>query len=256
MLNTYLNVYHESTTKYQTSCIACLPFVYLSKGIQITANKRVIIGAQDVFWKDNGAFTGMVSSPMLSDIGIKHCIIGHSERRGRFSSEMDKEILINNQDNDKILSLKLQSLLDHDISPIACIGETLEEKEPNANHLNTEKVLDAQLKLLLSTLQENHDICQNRSLDIFIAYEPVWAIGTGKECHPELADEICGFIHQKISKSLHDSSINIKVLYGGSVNKNNVDSYMSKKNIDGVLVGGASFKPEDIEQIIRASSIS
>jgi triosephosphate isomerase len=193
------------------------PFIDLPKAVELTKGTNVGIGAQNMFYEEKGAYTGEVSGEMLKDLGVRYVIIGHSERRQYFA-ETDDSI------NKKVLkALKLG------LTPIVCCGETLEEREAGKAQ---EKVV-GQIKKDLANVE---DVTK-----VIVAYEPIWAIGTGKTASKEQADEVCGWIREAISKMFGEAAAEAtRIQYGGSVKPNNVQSLMSMENIDGALVGGAS----------------
>jgi triosephosphate isomerase (TIM) len=185
-------------------------------------------GAQDCHWEKNGAFTGNISTPMLLDMGCKNCIVGHSERRA-YHFETDEQI-----------NKKMNALMDAGIVPIVCVGETLEQREAG----DKEKIVGGQTagSVLASA--------GARKLDgIVIAYEPVWAIGTGVTATSDQAQEMCKFIRDQLRAKIGADADAIRILYGGSVKPSNIDELMAKPDIDGVLVGGASLKASDFSAI-------
>lgn len=193
---------------------------------------KIALASQNCSENNNGAFTGDVSSAMLKDCGVSHVIIGHSERR-KYHSESDEQI-----------NLKLKKVLSDELKPIFCIGETLEEREGNM-HFQVVK------KQLTKGLAGINLIDANK---IIIAYEPVWAIGTGKTASPEQAQEMHAFIRNELKSIYNDSISNsIHILYGGSCKAQNASELFSCKDIDGGLIGGASLKAEDFIKIIQAA---
>ncbi len=225
-----------STTKNTNSKKVIFPVAYcLHKEIQTAAkNAAFELGAQNVHWEDKGAYTGELSASVLKKIGINWCLIGHSERRQYFGET--------NESTGKRLSRAIQSGL----NVIFCIGETLSERETG----NMNSVLEAQLLPFSSILKANPPALNQI---VCIAYEPVWAIGTGKTATPEQAEEAHQFIRNTLSLSLsNQDSKNTSILYGGSVTPENVASLLNKPNVDGALVGGASLKPEQFIQICSA----
>lgn len=184
---------------------------------------------EDVHWESKGAFTGSISTGMLKDFKTTYCIVGHSERR-EYQKETDKQV-----------NLKMNALLDAGMIPIVCVGETLKQREAG----NKDKVVGSQVKGSILASAKSHDLFK-----IVIAYEPVWAIGTGKTATSEQAQEMCKFIRDKVRPvlgAMADDSI--RILYGGSVNPGNIDELMAQPDIDGVLVGGASLKAKDFSRI-------
>ncbi len=217
--------------------VAVFPsFVAMRSVADCLAGSSVSLGAQDVFWKENGAFTGEVSPGMLVDVGCRYCIVGHSERRGRFGVADDTPPGFFSETNQTV-SKKLAALAFVGIAPILCVGETAEERA--AGH--TDPVLQTQLaeSLALVTAEELQELV--------IAYEPVWAIGTGQVCDPDEAARICKFIKER-------SQISCAVLYGGSVKRNNARALFEKTEIDGALVGGASLDADEFSAIIAAAN--
>lgn len=192
---------------------------------------KISLAAQDVFWEEKGAFTGEVSPQMLVDAGCSHVIIGHSERRQYFD------------ESNESVNKKIKASLNAGLKCIVCIGETLAQKEKG----DTFSVIESQIKGGFSEIS-SEDIKK-----CVIAYEPVWAIGTGKTATPEEAEEVHQFIREKIGRIFDKpSSEEMQILYGGSVNPGNAEGLLSKENIDGALVGGASLKAESFNQIIQA----
>ena len=213
--------------------VICPPFIYLSSLRQ--TNKSLKIGAQDCFWEKSGAFTGEISSLMLKDLGCQYVILGHSERRVHF------------RENNETINKKIKAALSADLKVIFCIGETETEKKKG----ETQKVLENQLKEGLN------GILEREMESVVIAYEPVWAIGTGNPCSPEETKKTALFI-RKIISELYPSIIsdNLKIIYGGSVNGENVGEYSSKSGVGGFLVGGASLKPDEFVKIVKIVSQS
>lgn len=215
-----------------TEVVICPPFTSLWHTMRECINTPLLVGAQNVFWEESGSFTGEISPLMLKEIGISYCIIGHSERRTLFS-ETDEDI--NN---------KTAAVLAHNIKPIVCIGETIEERDKG----NTFAVCEEQITNALKKIK-SEDICK-----LVVAYEPVWAIGTGRNASPEEAQEAAAFIRKTISKLFgQNAAQNVRIQYGGSVKPENIAFFMKEKDIDGALVGGASLDPEGFNQIINNS---
>ncbi len=206
------------------------PFPALYPVKQILNGSCVRMGAQNVFWEDEGAFTGEVSTQMLVSAGCSYVLIGHSERR-RYFNETDSNI-----------NKKLSAAFLNNLTPILCVGETEEARENN----NTFSVLDKQMEMGLLGLSAE-------SLQtLVLAYEPVWAIGTGKTASNEQAQEVHAFLREWIEKKIGNKlAKSIRILYGGSVKPNNIRGLMAMPDIDGALVGGASLVPESFAQIVR-----
>jgi len=201
------------------------------------------LGAQNVFWRDVGAFTGQVSPPMLAAVGCEYVILGHSEARGRFGvtdPDLDASLLPYFNETEATLNRKLRAVLPHGLKPILCVGETLAEREAG----QTEPVIRAQLEGALAGL------ASDELYELVVAYEPVWAIGTGQVCDADEANRVCGFIRQTL-RALYDEELAafVRILYGGSVKASNAHALLHQPEIDGALVGGASLSAEEFEQI-------
>jgi len=212
--------------------VLCPPFTSLSKVNEIIDGTSVGLGGQDCYWQDKGAFTGEISPDMLKSAGCGYVIIGHSERRAMF-----------NETNETV-NKKIHAALAAGLKPIMCVGETLEERESN-------KTFDVVKDHVENGLV---NITKDQMKDIIIAYEPVWAIGTGRNATPAQAEEVHAFIRKTISE-LYDSSVSeaVRIQYGGSVKPDNVTAIMSEKDVDGALVGGASLKQESFVDLIKKS---
>jgi triosephosphate isomerase len=228
----------------KTEVVVCPPYLAMSEVRKAVKDTEVKLGAQDVFWKEKGAFTGNVSSAMLSEYGVKFCIVGHSETRGRFGKvEVPETTLPYFGENDETVNLKIKALIYEGICPILCVGETLSERESN----QTDVVIKKQLEGALQGVDGSE-------LDGFVvAYEPVWAIGTGKTCDTPEANRVCGMIRSVLAE-LYDQELadKTRVLYGGSVKPDNATELFKQEDIDGGLVGGASLKSDDFARIISA----
>ena len=207
------------------------PFTALVLASQLVRGVgNVSIAAQNMFHEDEGAFTGEISPLMLKDIGVEFVILGHSERRHIFG------------ETDELIGKKVEAALRHGLVPILCVGESLEEREEGM----TRRVIEAQLQ---GGLEHVSDVDAD---GLVIAYEPVWAIGTGKTATPQLAQEVHLFIRDWLGKKFTSTiAENVRILYGGSVKPANVAGLMEQPDIDGALVGGASLRAEDFEKIVR-----
>lgn len=207
----------------------CAPFVYLSLLKKLFAGTDIKVGAQNAFYEDEGAFTGEVSVKMLEDLGVDYCVIGHSERRQYFG------------ETNEAINKKLKRLLAGSITPILCVGENLKQREEEEQYV----VVRDQLVGALA------GIAPEDAARIVIAYEPVWAIGTGKTATPEEAEDMCEFIRNAV-EALYGEGVADQVLiqYGGSVKPANAAEIMNMSNIDGALVGGASLNAKDFMEII------
>jgi len=206
------------------------PFVALSEVAKVLRNTGVFLAAQNMFWEQEGAYTGETSPVMLRDLGCSFVILGHSERRQYFS-EGDGEV-----------GRKVQSALQEGLLPILCVGETLGERD----YGKTFEVIERQIRGALG------DVVLDSGEELVIAYEPVWAIGTGKTSNPEAAQEVHGFIRGLLGNILGEKvSKQIRILYGGSVKPDNVDGLMAMKDINGALVGGASLDARSFTRIVN-----
>lgn len=209
--------------------VVCPPFTYLAAVKGILKNSTIKLGAQNVYSQPKGAFTGEISTNMLKDVGCNYVIIGHSERRQIFK-----------EDNESI-NHKLKAALGAGLSPIFCVGETLEERTDNA----TEKVIRRQIETGLD------GIAKEQFTQMVVAYEPIWAIGTGKTASPEQAQEIHSFIRKLVALlSSEATAKEIRIVYGGSVTPDNIESLAKGNDIDGALVGGASLNAESFTKIV------
>ena len=209
-------------------------FPYLETAVQLTQGTAVHIAAQNMHFEESGAYTGEVSPSMLVDIGVEYVIIGHSERRTYFN------------ETDETVNLKVKAALAHDLIPIMCCGETLQQREQGEMQRFIEGQIEAGLAGISKEEVEN----------IVIAYEPIWAIGTGKTATVERAQEVCALIRRKL-EALYDikTADKISILYGGSVKSGNVGELTSSLDIDGGLVGGASLKADEFTKIITTAVV-
>jgi triosephosphate isomerase len=205
------------------------PFTALASLGRALAGSRVALAAQNVSPEPQGAFTGEIAAPMLVDVGCAYGIVGHSERRSLYA------------ESDDLVARKAAALLALDVRPIVCVGETLAEREAG----QTFAVIERQLTGSLAGLPSE------RGAEVVIAYEPVWAIGTGKTATPELAQEVHAFVRQALRKPFGARAEDVRIQYGGSVKPENVDALMAQPDIDGALVGGASLDPEAFARIVN-----
>ncbi len=245
--NLLRNLLDILTVPTAAQVVICPPYTALGTASDVFNGANLALGAQDVFWKDRGAYTGQISPQMLVEIGCQYVIVGHSERRGRFGvpdPDFDDEILAHFGDNDRTVNLKLRAALSAGLSPICCVGETLAERQTG----DTDDIVTEQTKAALK------DVPAERAGRIVFAYEPVWAIGTGEVCAAEEADRVCGVVRAAV-QSLYGSAVGetVRVQYGGSVKPDNAADLLSRPNIDGALVGGASLKAGDFAAIVAAS---
>ncbi len=210
--------------------VLCPPFVDLAAVVEAAKGSNVSVGAQNVAWEKEGAFTGEISAEMLLAIGCTHAIIGHSERRQYFG------------ETDDTVNARLKTALEAGLTPIVCVGEVLEERESGM----TEEVLRRQCARAF------RKISGKKAAKLVIAYEPVWAIGTGKTATPEMAAEAHALIRAEVAKAMgKELADNLRILYGGSVKPENAKALMSEEEIDGALVGGASLKPDSFTAIVK-----
>jgi triosephosphate isomerase len=211
--------------------VVCPPFTALSSVNDIVRDSNLKLGAQNLFWEEKGAYTGEISVNMILSTGCSYVIIGHSERRQYFG------------ETDETVNKKIKTALKSGLLPIVCIGETLEQREKGI----TQEIIDRQIRGGFSGLTSS-DISK-----IIIAYEPVWAIGTGRNATPEQAQEVHSFI-RKVLSQMYDKNLseNLRIQYGGSVNTKNSRDLLSQPDIDGALVGGASLEADSFVDIIKS----
>uniref|UniRef100_A0A7V2ZMM4 Triosephosphate isomerase n=1 Tax=Ignavibacterium album TaxID=591197 RepID=A0A7V2ZMM4_9BACT len=212
--------------------IICPPFTSLTEAKKLIEGSVIKLGAQNMYYEDSGAFTGEISAAMLKSVGCEYVILGHSERRTIFG------------ERDEMINKKIRKAISEKLKPIFCVGETLEEREKDV----TEKVIKKQIEKGLK------DITPDEILDVIIAYEPVWAIGTGKTATPQQAQEVHHFIRKLLANMYSKDFANlITIQYGGSVKPENARELLSQKDIDGALVGGACLKADSFIGIIEAA---
>ncbi len=223
----------------------CPAYLSIESTACAVRNTSIQIGAQDVFWAASGAFTGSVSAGMLKDLGCQFCIVGHSETRGRFGKlEVPQTTLGYFSETDETVNLKIKALLFQSIHPILCVGETLSERTAG----KTDEVIRTQLAGAFDGIDGAE------FLTGVVAYEPVWAIGTGQTCDSAEASRVCGVIRSALAEILGDQAAQaVRVLYGGSVKSSNSAELFGKPDIDGGLVGGASLVGEEFAKIIKSA---
>jgi triosephosphate isomerase len=210
--------------------VVCPPYIDLAEAMEAAKGSNVAIGAQNVHWKEEGAFTGEISAAMLLAVGVKHVIIGHSERRQYFG------------ETDDTVNLRLKTALEAGLTPICCVGEVLEEREAGL----TDDVLRRQC------VRAFHAISAKKAAKMVVAYEPVWAIGTGKTATPEIAAEAHAVIRREATEVFGDEFAGrLRILYGGSVKAENASTLMAQEEIDGALVGGASLDAKSFAAIVK-----
>ncbi len=210
--------------------VVCPPYVDLATALESVRGSNIAVGAQNVHWGKEGAFTGEISPTMLLAVGCTHVIIGHSERRQYFG------------ETDDTVNLKLKAVLETSLTPIVCVGEVLEEREAGL----TEDVLRRQCTRAF------YKISAKKATKLVIAYEPVWAIGTGKTATPQIASEAHRLIRSEAAKTFgQEFADRLRILYGGSVKPENAKALMSEDELDGALVGGASLDPKSFAAIVK-----
>ena len=213
--------------------VLCVPFVDIAAAVAAAEGSNIEIGAENVHFKESGAYTGEVSAKMLTDCGVKYVVVGHSERRQYFG------------ETDETVNKRTKAALAAGLKPIVCVGELLWERECDI----TEEVIARQIKLDL------FNVTEEELKNIVIAYEPVWAIGTGKTATADQAEEVCAFIRATIAKLYNQAAADaVTIQYGGSMNDGNADELLSKTNVDGGLIGGASLVAEKFAAIVKAAS--
>ena len=223
----------ELAEKSDVEVVIVPPFTAISKVTEVLgASENIKVGAQNMYWEKNGAFTGEISAAMLRDLFVRYVVLGHSERRQLMG------------ETDEIVNRKVRAAHEASLRPIVCIGETLEQRERG----EVEKVLGTQLRGSLAGLGAKE------LNDTVVAYEPVWAIGTGKTASAEQAQEAHAFVRQTLAEISDEATANkIRIQYGGSVKPDNVRTLMSQPDIDGALVGGASLDPRSFAEIVRGA---
>ena len=211
--------------------VICAPFVDLASCIEAAKGSNIKIGSENIHWAESGAFTGEISAQMLKEIGVEYAIIGHSERRQYFG------------ETDETVNKRVLAALSNSITPILCVGETLDEREKNI----TVETVARQTKIALM------GVSKENAKKVIIAYEPVWAIGTGKTATDDQANEVNGAIREVLADIYDSETANeITIQYGGSMNAKNAAGLLAKEHIDGGLIGGASLKAEDFSIIVNA----
>ncbi len=210
--------------------VICPPFISLADLSRLVKNTSLILGAQNMHWEKEGAYTGEISPLMLQELGVKYVIIGHSERRNFFG------------ESDRVVRKKVDAAFKSGLFPILCIGENWDQ----FNNGETKKILQEQLSLALEQLSPNNKLV--------VAYEPVWAIGTGTPATGEVASGVAGYIRGLLRDLWGEVAENVRILYGGSVNPDNILEFTGKPDIDGALIGGSSLKEKFLAQMVRAVS--
>lgn len=213
--------------------VLCTPYTNLETALALTEGTNVKVGAENCHWAESGAFTGEISAPMLKELGVQYVIIGHSERRQYFG------------ETDETVARRVRAALDSGLEVILCVGETLEQREADI----TGETIAIQVKKALA------GVTAEELRHIIIAYEPVWAIGTGKTATADQADEVNGYIRSVIAQLYGQAAADAFVVqYGGSMNAGNAEELLAKEHVDGGLIGGASLKAKDFSVIVKAAS--
>lgn len=222
----FRKLYHDTDVR----AAICAPYTQLAVLKECFEGTGIGVGAQNVYYQKEGAFTGEISIPMLEELGVDYCIVGHSERRTYFA------------ESDETVNLKMKALLDTNITPILCVGEDLSQRENNYQ----DRLVSEQVKNAL------RDIPAEKAEKTVIAYEPIWAIGTGRTATPVQANQMCALIRETLIEMYGDETADkIVIQYGGSVKPENATEIMNMEEIDGALVGGASLNPSKFIEIIN-----
>jgi len=217
----------------EVEAIICAPFTVLSELAKVLPQKNIALGAQNVHWAEEGAFTGEVSPSMLKEIGVQYVIIGHSERRAYFN------------ETDETVNQRIHAALNAGLIPIVCVGEDLGQRESGL----TKEVVKKQIQAAMN------DIRSEQMKKMVVAYEPIWAIGTGKTSSAEDANEVIGAIREFIADQYDQQIANqVRIQYGGSVKPDNIAGFLSQSDIDGALVGGASLQPEAFIALVKGAN--
>ncbi|MFG6117566.1 triose-phosphate isomerase [Halobacillus sp. MO56] len=222
---------NEVPSEDQVESVVCAPYPFLHTLVKETEGTPLKVGAQNMHFEESGAFTGEVSPVMLKDLGVSYVVLGHSERRELFG-ETDGDV-----------NKKVHAAFKHDLTPIVCVGETLEQRENN----ETMNHVEAQVKNALEGLSDE------QVQQVIIAYEPIWAIGTGKTSSAEDANEVCSHIRNVVKEFSSEAAAKaVRIQYGGSVKPANVDELLGQSDIDGALVGGASLEADSFLKLVEA----
>jgi len=226
----FTNDIKDEASKTDVEIVICCPFTVISEVKKAIDGTKVKLGAQNMHWEEEGAFTGEISASMLKDLGVDYVIIGHSERRRYFN------------ETDEIVNKKVIKAIEKGLKPIICVGETLNEREKN-------KTFDIVKRQTLVALE---GVGRDEIIDVVIAYEPIWAIGTGKTASSRDANEVIAYIRSLLqNKYGSEISEEVRIQYGGSVKPSNATEIMNEADIDGALVGGASLKAEEFLEIVN-----
>ncbi|MEO9886068.1 MAG: triose-phosphate isomerase [Balneola sp.] len=221
---------HKDTFSDDVDVLVCPPFVSLGMAVKYLHNSEIQVGAQNFHYEDNGAFTGEISAAMVAESGCNFVLIGHSERRQYFN------------ETDENVNRKALKALSNKIAPVICVGESLEQRKKGIHF----DLVSNQIKKSLQ------DISESEVLDVVIAYEPIWAIGTGETASPDQAQEMHAFIRSELAKLYNEeTALAIRILYGGSMKPGNAEELLSQTDVDGGLIGGASLQAESFSEIIN-----
>ncbi|MGX4601338.1 triose-phosphate isomerase [Faecalimicrobium sp. JNUCC 81] len=225
----FVNEVKDKVNNDKVEAVICAPFLALKDLKEATKGSNIKIGAQNMHFEESGAFTGEVSPAMLKEIGIDYVVIGHSERRQYFN------------ETDETVNKKVLKALEHGIDPILCCGETLEQRENG----ETKSVCKVQIEKALE------NVTKEDLVKVVIAYEPIWAIGTGKTATAEDANDVIAYIREVVANLYGELANEVRIQYGGSVKPSNVTEIMNQSDIDGALVGGASLAPSDYTELVN-----
>lgn len=228
-VKTFMESFPTLVKDADAEVVLCVPYIDLKTALDLAAGTNVKIGAQNMHYEEKGAFTGEISPKMLKDINAEYVIIGHSERREYY------------KETDESVNRKLKAAFEYGLKPILCVGETLSQREEGV----TKSFVTTQVEKALDGLTNNQVACT------IIAYEPIWAIGTGKTASKEDANEVCGWIREKVRELYENAADEVVIQYGGSVKSSNAKELFSMSDIDGGLVGGASLDPEEFSKIVN-----
>ena len=225
----FMKVFPNLVEGTESEVVLCVPYIDLPVAVEVAKGTNVKIGAQNVHFEDKGAFTGEVSPKMLQDMGVEYAIIGHSERREYYN------------ETDESVNKKIKAAFNYNLKPIVCVGETLSQREEGV----TEDFVTNQVRLALEGLSNE------QVKNTIIAYEPIWAIGTGKTASSEDANEVCTWIRNEVKSLFGEIADDVIIQYGGSVKSSNAKELFNMSDIDGGLVGGASLDPEEFAKIVN-----
>lgn len=216
----------------EVEAVLCVPYTQLYVMAELTKGKNIGLGAQNIHWAQEGAYTGEISAPMLKELGVKYAIIGHSERRAYFG------------ETDQTVNQRLHAALQAGIRPIVCVGEDLEQRESG----KTKEIVKIQMEAAMK------EVTSEQMIEMVIAYEPIWAIGTGKTSSAQDAAEVIGYIRELITDQFDQVvSSQVRIQYGGSVKPDNIEGFMAQSDIDGALVGGASLDPQSFLALLKGA---